>query len=108
MKAIQISQPQITTTRTSGVAADNISHLPAAQYLTTATPEPKLLKTVIDVLAEGLKQNFLGQDINMEYLSLTVRSYASSTIKTIQHLVKPLSFKHHVHTTQRQLNQPTC
>ena len=107
MKALHLSQPKITTTPASGAAAGTTSNLPSVQYQTAPAHEPKILKTVIDVLGEGLKQNFLGQDINMEYLTLTVRSYASSTIKTIQHLVKPLSFKHHVHTTQHQLNQPT-
>ncbi|PAW94375.1 hypothetical protein CKK33_13090 [Mucilaginibacter sp. MD40] len=42
---------------------------------------------VIGVIGEGLKQNFLGADINMEFLTLTVRSYAIASAKTIRNLV---------------------
>jgi hypothetical protein len=30
---------------------------------------------LVDALGEGLKQNFLGSDINMEFLTLTIRVY---------------------------------
>lgn len=42
---------------------------------------------IINVLEEGFKQNFLGADINMEFLTLTVRSYATSTVKALRKLV---------------------
>ena len=42
---------------------------------------------IISALGEGFKQNFLGSDINMEFLSLTVRSYATSTVKAIRKMV---------------------
>ncbi|MES2266859.1 MAG: hypothetical protein V4520_08870 [Bacteroidota bacterium] len=47
---------------------------------------------IISALGEGFKQNFLGADINMEFLTLTVRSYATSTVKAIRKMVdKPAS-----------------
>ncbi|MGY4537361.1 hypothetical protein ACVW0P_001777 [Mucilaginibacter sp. UYNi724] len=39
---------------------------------------------IISALEEGFKQNFLGADIDMEFLTLTVRSYATSTVKAIR------------------------
>lgn len=49
---------------------------------------------IINVLGEGFKQNFLGADINMEFLTLTVRSYATSTINVLRKLAaKPASNK---------------
>nr|WP_067060184.1 hypothetical protein [Mucilaginibacter sp. L294] len=42
---------------------------------------------IINVLGEGFKQNFLGADINMEFLTLSVRSYATSTVKALRKLV---------------------
>jgi hypothetical protein len=47
---------------------------------------PILLKSVgtylVDALGEGLKQNFLGSDINMEFLTLTIRVYLIRFIKS--------------------------
>lgn len=47
---------------------------------------PVLLKSVgtylVDALGEGLKQNFLGSDINMEFLTLTIRVYLIRFIKS--------------------------
>lgn len=42
---------------------------------------------VIGAIGEGLKQNFLGADINIEFLTLMVRSYAIASAKTIRSLV---------------------
>ncbi|MBB5394989.1 hypothetical protein [Mucilaginibacter sp. AK015] len=55
---------------------------------------------IINVLGEGFKQNFLGADINMEFLTLTVRSYATSTAKALRKLVvKPAAKQHHINPT---------
>lgn len=93
-------------------AADNISHLPHFNTSTTNKngAKPKMLQTVIDVLGEGLKQNFLGADINMEFLTLSIRSYASTTLKALQQAAKPLSGKFHINHNNRhqQLNQSPC
>lgn len=42
---------------------------------------------VIGVLSEGLKQNLLGADIDMEFLTLTVRSYASESVKAVRRFI---------------------
>jgi hypothetical protein len=44
-------------------------------------------KYIIDALGEGLKQNFLGADIDMEFLTLTLRSYATTTVNALRQLV---------------------
>ncbi|MFD0793798.1 hypothetical protein ACFQZX_09220 [Mucilaginibacter litoreus] len=43
---------------------------------------------VMGVLGEGLKQNFLGADINMEFLTLMVRSYANESVKAVKKIMK--------------------
>ena len=68
---------------------------------TTRTPGSgsSLLKNtttyVVGALGEGLKQNFLGADINMEFLTLTIRVMASASIKTIQQ-------KRHYYTKEQE------
>lgn len=55
---------------------------------------------IINVLGEGFKQNFLGADINMEFLTLTVRSYATSTVKALRQLVvKPVAKQQNTNRT---------
>jgi hypothetical protein len=49
---------------------------------------------IINVLGEGFKQNFLGADINMEFLALTVRSYATSTVNALRKLVAKPAANH--------------
>ncbi len=51
---------------------DGHSIKPVANYITSA-------------IAEGLKSNLLGNDINMEFLMLSVRSYSSILIDTLAH-----------------------
>jgi hypothetical protein len=115
MKTVQLSQPNFTTPA-NGAAADNISIVSTVQNpfanqkdsvtTTATTQQPHIFKTLVDVVGEGLKQNFLGPNIDMEFLTLTVRSFASTSAKAIQHFVKPLNKKHPVETPCRQLNQP--
>lgn len=40
---------------------------------------------IVDAINEGLKQNLLGSDINMEFLMLSVRSYSSMLMNTLAH-----------------------
>lgn len=117
METIYLSQPT-TTTFSKGVAADNRLTLTTTQnqvagnnhmlVSTASATRPRLFKTVIDVVGEGLKQNFLGPNIDMEFLTLTLRSFASTSARAIQQFVKPLTKKHEVENQNpcRQLNQP--
>ena len=104
MKTIHLSQP-ITTT-TNGVADDKILPLTNQHITGTAIQHQQILKTITDVLGEGLKQNFLGPNIDMEFLTLTVRSYASTSTKAIKHFAKGLNVKQFFNTGH-QLNQPS-
>jgi hypothetical protein len=115
MKTIQLSQPNFTTP-TNGLAVDNISIVSTVQNpfanqkgsvtTTATTQQPHIFKTLVDVVGEGLKQNFLGPNIDIEFLTLTVRSFASTSAKALQQFVKPLSKKQQVETPCHQLNQP--
>lgn len=64
----------------------------------STSSRPHLLRNsanyVIDALGEGLKQNFLGNDINMEFLTLTVRSLAQTSVTAVQQFI-------HKHSTAR-------
>jgi hypothetical protein len=117
METPYLSQQNFTTLK-NRVADDNISQLQdqktpcqdkvAVRFNSTSTTrQPRIFKTIVDVLGEGLKQNFLGNDINMEYLTLTVRSVASTSVKAIQKAVRPFTNRQHNNNGQRrQLNQP--
>ena len=115
METIYLSQ-QNSTAFSTGVADDNISQFNITQnpfadkaampVTSTATAQPRLFKTIVDVVGEGLKQNFLGPNIDMEFLTLSVRSFASSSAKAIQQFVKPLTKKQSMVTPCHQLNQP--
>lgn len=88
MKTLSLPQPSFNslfkrnTSRTATPAkskpstsqTDQKHHFTAGEYIVSA-------------LEEGFKQNFLGSDINMEFLTLTVRSYADSTVKAIRKIV---------------------
>jgi hypothetical protein len=59
---------------------------------------------IINVLGEGFKQNFLGADINMEFLTLSVRSYATSTVKALRKLVvKPAAKQPNTNTASASI-----
>lgn len=116
METIYLSQ-QNSTAFSTGVADDNISQTSITKNSfannaglsvtsTATTQQPRLFKTFVDVVGEGLKQNFLGPNIDMEFLTLSVRSIASSSVKAIQQFVKPLTKKQSMDTPCRQLNQP--
>ena len=115
METIYLSQ-QNSTALPTGVADDNSSQLSTTKtafankvnmvVTSTTTQQPRLFKTIVDVVGEGLKQNFLGPNIDMEFLTLTVRSFASSSAKAVQQFVKPLTKKQSVDTPCHQLNQP--
>ncbi|WP_374948331.1 hypothetical protein [Mucilaginibacter sp.] len=115
MENTYLSQPATTTTFSNGVAADSTPKFIATQTTFTGTTQPvtssttaqpHLFKTVVDMVGEGLKQNFLGPNIDMEFLTLSVRSFAVTSVKAIQQLVKPLTKKHMAETPCHQLNQP--
>jgi hypothetical protein len=62
---------------------------------------------VAGVIGEGLKQNFLGADINMEYLTLTIRVMAIASVKTVQqNVIAPLRAKARINTKHQPINQP--
>ncbi|MBD1394820.1 hypothetical protein [Mucilaginibacter glaciei] len=116
MENTYLSQPT-TTTFSTGVVANNASTLSTTQKqfagdnrtsvsTTSATHQPHIFKTVVDMVGEGLKQNFLGPNIDMEFLTLTLRSFASTSARAIQQFVKPLTKKREVENPCHQLNQP--
>lgn len=70
------------------------------------TQKPHFFRTIVDVVGEGLKQNFLGPNIDMEFLTLSLRSFASTSAIAIQQFVKPLMKKQEVELPCHQLNQP--
>lgn len=62
---------------------------------------------VAGVIGEGLKQNFLGADINMEYLTLTIRVAAINSAKTAKlKVIKPLRAKAQSAIKHQPINQP--
>ncbi|RFZ90757.1 hypothetical protein D0C36_17530 [Mucilaginibacter conchicola] len=65
----EVAQP-----RADEAGADKKPHLTPTEYM-------------IGVLSEGLKQNLLGADINMEFLTLTVRSYATESVKAVRRFI---------------------
>jgi len=114
MEQIYLSQHN-STTYTNGVADDNVPQSGTVQNpfagragmsVTSTNSQPHIFKTIVDVVGEGLKQNFLGPNIDMEFLTLTVRSFASSSAKAIQQMVKPVSKKQVIENPCHQLNQP--
>ena len=116
METIYLSQ-QNSTAFSTGVADDNISQISITknQFANNAglsvkstvnTQQPRLFKTLVDVVGEGLKHNFLGPNIDMEFLTLTIRSFASSSAKAIQQFVKSVTKKQLTDTPCHQLNQP--
>jgi hypothetical protein len=83
--------PQNNTTSTSTAGKQHKHTMSAGEY-------------IINVLGEGFKQNFLGADINMEFLTLSVRSYATSTVKALRKLVvKPAAKQQNTHTTSTSI-----
>ena len=99
MKTIHLSQPNLqfffkgrsASTRPQKNAPQSFEN--NAEQTTGTHHKPSTSEYIINVLGEGLKQNFLGSDINMEFLTLTVRSFASSSIKAIQQVIKPAGAK---------------
>jgi translation initiation factor 2 alpha subunit (eIF-2alpha) len=111
MKTIHLSQPNLQfffKGKTDNARTQkNVS--PAfennAEQGTDTNHKPSTTEYIISVLGEGLKQNFLGADINMEFLTLTVRSLASTSIKAIQQVIKPGNAKQRSQADNRQFNQ---
>jgi len=82
MKTTYTSQPetQITDQPSTG---QHLHHPTTTEY-------------IIEALGEGIKQNFLGYNIDMEFLTLTARSFAAASANSIkQHVFKPLAAKLH-------------
>lgn len=55
-------------------------HLPKVNLQLNAVSRNAIKTYIVDALNEGLKQNLLGADINMEFLVLSIRSYAKALI----------------------------
>ncbi|NCD71505.1 hypothetical protein [Mucilaginibacter agri] len=67
-------------------------HLPKVNLQLNAVSGNAIKTYVVDALNEGLKQNLLGADINMEFLVLSIRSYAQALVSlTRVNTAKPLS-----------------
>lgn len=78
---------------------------------TTAVARPQAFKRsaayVMDLLGEGLKQNFLGPNIDMEFLILTVRSLANTSAKAVQQFIQKHSVAGQRTAKRFQINQHT-
>lgn len=106
MKTLSLPQPNI-----SGLFKKNTDHTAVSQKnVSTSTAGAQHKHTmsageyIINVLGEGFKQNFLGADINMEFLTLSVRSYATSTVKALRKLVvKPAAKQQNANTTSASI-----
>src|SRR6478735_6613517 len=99
MKTLTLPQPNI-----SNLFKRNTDHTAAPKSNVSTSTSGNAKKSmsaseyIIGALGEGFKQNFLGADINMEFLSLTVRSYATSTVKAFRKMV-------HKPSNQQNINQ---
>jgi hypothetical protein len=83
MEATYTSQPQTHLTDQSLTTVQHPHHPTTTEY-------------IIEALGEGIKQNFLGYNIDMEFLTLTARSIAAASANSIkQHVFKPLAAKLH-------------
>lgn len=77
---------EVTQPRADEAGADKKHQLTTTEYL-------------IGVLGEGLKQNFLGADINMEFLTLTVRSYATESVKAVRKFISKTAAGKNINST---------
>lgn len=107
MKTLSLPQPNI-----SALFKRNTDHTAVTQNTTVSTSTSGAQQKhtmsageyIINVLGEGFKQNFLGADINMEFLTLSVRSYATSTVKALRKLVvKPAAKQQNTNTTSASI-----
>ena len=70
MKALHLSQNTISTASKKAFQLyDGLAKFPALNV-------NKAQKYISEALSEGLKQNLLGTEINMEFLILSIRSYS--------------------------------
>ncbi|QHS56640.1 hypothetical protein GWR56_14210 [Mucilaginibacter sp. 14171R-50] len=102
MKTLTIPQPNISSLFKRNTDHTAVSQNPISSSTAHANQKHVMSagEYIINVLGEGFKQNFLGADINMEFLTLTVRSYATSTAKALRKLVvKPAAKQHHINPT---------
>jgi hypothetical protein len=111
MKTLHLSQPKLQyffkgrANNTGSQKSASTTFENNAEQNTDTHHKPSTTEYIINVLGEGLKQNFLGADINMEFLTLTIRRFASSSIKAIQQAVKTGNNKRRGTQNHRQLNQ---
>ncbi|MBL4675391.1 MAG: hypothetical protein JKY70_04180 [Mucilaginibacter sp.] len=82
----EVAQP-----RAEEAGADKKHQLTTTEYL-------------IGVLGEGLKQNFLGADINMEFLTLTVRSYATESVKAVRRFIGKATAGKNINSTSTNIS----
>lgn len=71
---IPLSGKQFAPAKDKGVQGSNGNRTSIVNY-------------VIEALGEGLKQNFLGADIDIEFLTLTFRRYMIASANTLRGLV---------------------
>jgi hypothetical protein len=102
MKTLSIPQPNLSSLfkRTTDHTAVPQNKVSSSTAQGNNKPAMTASQYIITALGEGFKQNFLGADINMEFLTLTVRSYATTTVKALRKLVvKPVGKTTNINTT---------
>ena len=70
------------TTFESGQEHKNLFHINLHLDANSLKPVTSYIAGAIN---EGLKQNLLGNDINMEFVMLSIRSYSSMLMNTLAH-----------------------
>jgi len=66
---------------------------------------PKSARSYLSgAITEGIKQNFMGSDINAEFLLLSIGVYSGSLLKYIAAHQPKLNFKQRLYTAQNQIN----
>ncbi|TFF39149.1 hypothetical protein [Mucilaginibacter psychrotolerans] len=63
----------------------------AANRAATSTLLKASTKYMVDALGEGIKQSLNGMDINVEFITLTVRSVAQASGKGVKKLIEKYS-----------------
>jgi hypothetical protein len=96
MKASYLSLPY--TTKSSESADVNTSVRKTPENTASPTGQHPHLRPadyIIEALGEGIKSNFLGYNIDVEFLTLSIRSLAVSSARVIQErIIKPIATRY--------------
>jgi len=96
--------------QTAGAEA-NIAETPQRFVPSTITQphHPTATEYIIEALGEGIRQNFLGYNIDMEFLTLSARSLAATSISAIrQHIIKPIAARRYRNNDDHSFTPTSC